>query len=95
MAAKQHEIRFFLNAQTGGGFSKAFQKAQQEMAAVSKEIQQLSRVQRDISGYQKQQAAAEKTEAKLANLQKQQTLLRTEIEEARNAGQSTAALERE
>ncbi len=95
MAAKQHEIRFFLNAQTGGGFSKAFQKAQQEMAAVSKEIQQLSRVQRDISGYQKQQAAAEKTEAKLANLQKQQALLRTEIEEARNAGQSTAALERE
>lgn len=95
MAAKQHEISFLLNAQTGGGFSKAFQKAQQEMAAVSKEIQQLSRVQRDISGYQKQQAAAEKTEAKLANLQKQQALLRTEIEEARNAGQSTAALERE
>ena len=94
MAAKQHEISFLLNAQTGGGFSKAFQKAQQEMAAVSKEIQQLSRVQRDISGYQKQQAA-EKTEAKLANLQKQQALLRTEIEEARNAGQSTAALERE
>ena len=95
MAAKQHEISFLLNAQTGGGFSKAFQKAQQEMAAVSKEIQQLSRVQRDISGYQKQQAAVEKTEAKLANLQKQQALLRTEIEEARNAGQSTAALERE
>ena len=64
MAGKQHEIRFLLDAQTGGGFSRAFQKAQQEMAAVSKEIQQLNHVQRDISGYQKQQAAVDKTAAK-------------------------------
>ncbi len=90
MAGKQHEIRFLLDAQTGGGFSRAFQKAQQEMAAVSKEIQQLNHVQRDISGYQKQQAAVDKTAAKLDRLKKEEQLMQQELNAARAVQTSTS-----
>ena len=90
MAGEQHEIRFLLDAQTGGGFSRAFQKAQQEMAAVSKEIQQLNHVQRDISGYQKQQAAVDKTAAKLDRLKKEEQLMQQELNAARAVQTSTS-----
>jgi len=90
VAGKQHEIRFLLDAQTGGGFSRAFQKAQQEMAAVSKEIQQLNHVQRDISGYQKQQAAVDKTAAKLDRLKKEEQLMQQELNAARAVQTSTS-----
>ena len=83
MAGKQHEIKFLLDAQMGGGFSRSFQRAQQEMAAVSKEIQQLNHVQRDISGYQKQQAAVDKTAAKLERLKNDERLLQQELTAAR------------
>lgn len=92
---KQHELQFLLNAQVGGGFSKAFQSAQRELAGITKEMQSLSRAQSDITAYQKQQAAIEKTETKLQSLRAQQELLRQEIAEAGAAGGSTAGLERE
>lgn len=90
MAGKQHEIKFLLDAQMGGGFSRSFQRAQQEMAAVSKEIQQLNHVQRDISGYQKQQAAVDKTAAKLDRLKKEEQLMQQELNAARAVQTSTS-----
>lgn len=95
MAGKTHDMTFLLNAQTGGGFSAAFSKAQAEFTRLGGEIQALNRVQSDISSYQKQQAAIEATTKKLENLKQQQTLLRQQIQESKEAGESTAALERE
>ncbi len=91
---KEYEMLFALNARMNSGFSSAFSRAQAEFSRLGKEIQDLQKVQSNVSAYQKQQAV-EATRSKLENLTKQQALLRTEIEEARNAGQSTAALERE
>lgn len=90
MAGKEHNIKIVLDAQTGGSFSRTFQKAQQEMAAVSKEIQQMSRAQRDISGYQKQQAAVEKTTVKLESLKNQERLLQQELTAAKTVQASTS-----
>lgn len=90
MAGKEHNIKLILDAQTGGSFSSTFQRAQQEMAAVSKEIQQMSRLQRDISGYQKQQAAVDKTTAKLDSLKNQEQLLQQELTAAKSVQASSS-----
>ena len=90
-----HEAEFHLIAQLGSGFSKTFQSAQKELSITQKEIQALSRIQSDISAYQKQQAAATATAEKLQNLTEQQVLLKQQIVETKDAGESTTALERE
>lgn len=89
---KEYEMLFQLNAQMNSGFSGTFTKAQSEFAKLGNEIQNLSKVQSDISAYQKQQSAIESTAAKLENLKQQHDLLQKEINET--AG-STANLERE
>ena len=91
-SGKEYKMEFLLNAQLNGGFSGSFTKAQQEFARLGKEIQNLNRLQGDISAYQKQQTAVDNTTAKLQNLQKQHDLLQKEI--GQTSG-STAALERE
>ena len=90
--ARQHQINFLLSAQQNGNFSAVFSKAQQDFARLGGEIRALNKLQADISSYQKQQAAAQNTEAKLRSLEKQYGLIQEEIEAA--AG-STAGLERE
>lgn len=89
---KEYEMLFQLNAQMNGGFSGTFTKAQSEFAKLGNEIQNLSKVQSDISAYQKQQSAVEATTAKLENLKQQHDLLQKEINETTG---STANLERE
>ncbi len=89
---KEYEMLFALNARMNGGFSGTFSKAQAEFSRLGKEIQELHRLQGDISSFQKQQAAVENTRSKLENLQKQHDLLQKEISETNG---STASLERE
>ena len=83
---------FALNARMNGGFSGTFSKAQAEFSRLGKEIQELQKIQGNISSYQKQQGAIEATRSRLESLQKQHDLLQKEISETNG---STAALERE
>lgn len=89
---KEYEMLFALNARMNGGFSGTFSKAQAEFSRLGKEIQELHRLQGDISSFQKQQAAVEGTRSKLENLHKQHDLLQKEISETNG---STTSLERE
>lgn len=89
---KEYEMLFALNARMNGGFSGTFSKAQAEFSRLGKEIQELHRLQGDISSFQKQQAAVENTRSKLENLHKQHDLLQKEISETNG---STTSLERE
>ena len=72
---KEYEMLFALNARMNSGFSSTFSKAQAEFSRLGKEIQNVQKVQSDISAYQKQQQALEATRSKLENLTKQQFLL--------------------
>lgn len=89
---KEYEMMFLLNAALNGSFKGTFSKAQQEFAQLGREIQEVNRLQSDISSYQKQQAAIQSTESKLENLRAQHDLLQKEISETDG---STANLERE
>lgn len=89
---REYEMAFILNATLNGGFKGAMSQAQKEFAALGNEIRNLQKVQNDISSYQKYEKAAESTQAKLENLQKQHDLLQKEI--AKTNG-DTSALERQ
>lgn len=92
---KLYEMLFSLNARLNSGFNNTFTKAQEQYARLGKEINALEQVQKDVSAYQKQQQAITATTEKLRNLEKQQALVKRQIEDACAAGESTAALERE
>jgi len=83
---------FKLNAQANSGFKGAFSQAQAEFAKLGSQIQSLNRAQGDISAYQKQQAAIDRTQTRLGNLRKQHALLGQQIQ---NTSGDTSALERE
>lgn len=78
---KEYEMLFRLNAQLGGSYSKTFKAAQDELAAMQKEIQSLSKTQSDITAYQKQQTAVENTRKRLELLQQQYDNIQKEIEQ--------------
>jgi len=90
---------FALNASLNGNFQGTFSKAQQEFAKLGREIQELHKVQANISSYQKQEQAVASTTAKLSNLQQQSALLEQQITATRDAenqdAAAVAALERE
>ena len=70
---------FMLNAALNGNFQGTFSKAQQEFAKLGKEVQDLQKLQSNVSSYQKQEQAVASTTAKLSNLQQQHDLLQKEI----------------
>ncbi len=78
---KEYEMLFQLNAQLGGSYSKTFKAAQDEIAAMQKEIQSLSKTQSEITAYQKQQTAVENTRKRLEMLQQQYDNIQHEIEQ--------------
>ena len=78
---KEYEMLFQLNAQLGGSYSKTFKAAQDELAAMQKEIQSLSKTQSDITAYQKQQTAVENTRKRLELLQQQHDNIQKEIQQ--------------
>ena len=77
---REYEMLFQLSAQMGGGFNSTFSKAQQQLAALQKELQALNRSQSDIAAYQKQQKSVEATTQKLAVLQQQYDNIQKEIQ---------------
>lgn len=79
MASKEQKIDFIIRASTDSGFHGTFSKAQESFIKLGKEIQNVQRIQRDVSSYQKQRAAVESASAKLENLQGQHDLLQKEI----------------
>ena len=89
---KEHEVLFVLNAALNGNFKGAFSSAQTEFVKLGREIQDLHKLQGNISSYQKQEQAIASTTQKLSNLQQQHDLLQKEINETNG---STASLERE
>ncbi len=78
---KEYEMLFQLNAQLGGSYSKTFKAAQDELAAMQKEIQSISKTQSDITAYQKQQTAVENTRKRLELLQQQYDNIQKEIQQ--------------
>lgn len=78
---KEYEMLFQLNAQLGGSYNKTFKAAQDELAAMQKEIQSLSKTQSDITAYQKQQTAVENTRKRLELLQQQYDNIQKEIQQ--------------
>lgn len=89
---KEYEMLFQLDAKLGSSYTSTFSKAKSGPSELQKEIRSLQSVQADISAYTKQQAAVEKTQAKLDNLNKQYQLLQQEIKETSGP---TTSLERE
>ena len=75
---KEYEMLFQLDAKLGSSYTSTFSKAKSGPSELQKEIRSLQSVQADISTYTKQQAAVEKTQAKLDNLNKQYQLLQQE-----------------
>ena len=86
---KEYEMLFQLDAKLGSSYTSTFSKAKSGPSELQKEIRSLQSVQADISAYTKQQAAVEKTQAKL---DKQYQLLQQEIKETNGP---TTSLERE
>ena len=78
---KEYEMLFQLNAQLGGSYNKTFKAAQDELAAMQKEIQSISKTQSDITAYQKQQTAVENTRKRLELLQQQYDNIQKEIQQ--------------
>lgn len=89
---KEYEMLFQLDAKLGSSYTSTFSKAKSGPSELQKEIRSLQSVQADISAYTKQQAAVEKTQAKLDNLNKQYQLIQQEIKETSGP---TTSLERE
>lgn len=81
MALKEWTLQFNLAAKESSSFSAAFKAAQSELAGTQNRIQQLNKVQSDITAYQKQQQAVDSTKQRLAVLQQQYDNIQKEIQE--------------
>ncbi len=81
MALKEWTLQFNLAAKESSSFSAAFKAAQSELAGTQNRIQQLNKVQSDITAYQKQQQAVDSTKQRLTVLQQQYDNIQKEIQE--------------
>ena len=78
---KVWELMFNLNAKQNSSFSSTFKAAQSALVETQGKIQQLNKVQSDISAYQKQQQAVDATRQRLSVLQQQYDNIQKEIQE--------------
>ena len=81
MARKEWELQFNLAAKQNSSFSSTFKAAQSALVETQNRIQQLNKVQSDISSYQKQQQAVDATKQRLSVLQQQYDNIQKEIQE--------------
>lgn len=65
---KEYGLDFTLRATTDASLNAALAQAQKEFAALQEQVKELNRLQRDVSAYQKQQAALANTGQKIENL---------------------------
>ena len=88
MAQKQHEMKYVISAQASG-FTSAFKEAQATLSSTQQKLMEVTKVQADISAYQKQQQAIDKTKQQLELLEKQYDNYQREMDET---GQFSAKL---
>lgn len=81
MARKEWELLFNLSAKQSSDFSSTFKAAQSALVETQNRIQQLNKVQSDITAYQKQQQAVDSTKQRLVVLQQQYDNIQKEIQE--------------
>ncbi len=81
MALKEWVLQFNLAAKQNSNFSSTFKAAQSALVETQNRIQQLNKVQSDITAYQKQQQAVDSTKQRLAVLQQQYDNIQKEIQE--------------
>ena len=81
MALKEWVLQFNLAAKQDSNFSSTFKAAQSALVETQNRIQQLNKVQSDITAYQKQQQAVDSTKQRLAVLQQQYDNIQKEIQE--------------
>lgn len=81
MARKEWELLFSLSAKQNSNFSSTFKAAQSALVETQNRIQQLNKVQSNITAYQKQQQAVDSTKQRLAVLQQQYDNIQKEIQE--------------
>lgn len=81
MTQKEYNMLFKLQAQLGGNFNSTFTGAQTEVLNLQKRIDTLNSIQSNISAYEKQQSAVDKTKDKLSLLQQQYDNIQKEIQE--------------
>lgn len=80
MAQKEHEMRYKLSAEASS-FTSAFKEAQSTLTETQQRIQQLASEQADISAYQRQQEAIQRTTEKLELLESQYNNYQREMDE--------------
>lgn len=90
--AKQFELLFQLTARLGPNFSKSFKNASQTMKLLQNDLRSADQKLKDVSAYQKQQNAVEKSRQRVSELQAEHERLTKEIEET---GQATPELTRQ
>ncbi len=91
-AGKQFELLFQLTARLGPNFSQSFKNASKTMNALQNDLRSADQKLKDVSAYQKQQNAVEKSRQRVSELQAEHERLTKEIEEA---GQATPELTRQ
>lgn len=90
--AKQFELLFQLTARLGPNFSQSFKNASRTMQLLQNDLKGADKKLKDVSAYQKQQNAVEKSRQRVSELQAEHERLTKEIEEA---GQATPELTRQ
>lgn len=90
--AKQFELLFQLTARLGPNFSQSFKNASQTMKLLQNDLRSADQKLKDVSAYQKQQNAVEKSRQRVSELQAEHERLTREIEET---GQATPELTRQ
>ena len=85
---KEYQMLFQLNASVGSGFQSAFTSGASSIQKMQDQINSLNKTQSDIASYEKQQAAIEKTKAKI-------DLYQTQLQNLQNATASTSKEEAE
>lgn len=92
---KQYELLFQIKASLGGNFTSTFASATNVMKGMQGSIQRINAIQKDVSGFKKQQEALQKNKDKLQNLQTEHDRLQKEIQETNDpTGKLTKQLEK-
>lgn len=90
-AGRSFEFLFQLSAKLGPNFSQSFKNAQRTMSVLQSDLANANKKLKDVSAYQKQQAAVAKSRDRVNELQAEHERLTREIEET---GQATPELTR-
>ncbi len=85
VAGKQYELLFQLTARLGPNFFQSFKNASQTMKLLQNDLRGASEKLKDVSAYQKQQNAIEKSRQRVSELQAEHERLTREIEETGQA----------